>query len=301
VECIGVIGGIAADVEGQPFGILRPADSNPGTVEVSHGGVGRNIAENLARMGGNRVLFCSVRGDDELGRAASESLAQAGADISGVHVIPDCRTAIYMSILDNDGEMVLAVSDMSVLERLTPELVDRLLPLLSDASVIVLDANLPVQTLEHCAHVFADRKIFVDPVSVEKAKRIRSILPACTALKPNRIEAEQLVGFPIRSERDLVEAGQFFLDQGVRMVFISLGSDGLFYMEQSGRGLLAAEVIDDMSSVTGAGDAASAAIADGLARGLTADEIARQANRAAGLTLRAQQRVHPEISSFRLG
>jgi sugar/nucleoside kinase (ribokinase family) len=85
------------------------------------------------------------------------------------------------------------------------------------------------------------------------------------------------------------------------MVFISLGSDGLFYMEQSGRGLLAAEVIDDMSSVTGAGDAASAAIADGLARGLTADEIARQANRAAGLTLRAQQRVHPEISSFRLG
>lgn len=300
MECIGVIGGIAADVEGRPFRILIPADSNPGIVKVSHGGVGRNIAENLVHMGENNVVFCSVVGDDELGRAALDSLAQSGIDPSGIAVLQDGRTSMYLSILDNDGEMVLAVSDMDIFKQFTPHLIEAQRALLADASVVALDANLPEETLAHCAQVFSDKKIFADPVSVHKARRLCSILPACYAVKPNRIEAEQLVGFPIRNERQLTDAGKALLDMGVCYVFISLGQDGLFFMDQNEKGLLSVEMPYALESVTGAGDAASAAIVDGLARNLPIEKIAAQAMRASKLTLQTQERVHPDIGTIRL-
>ena len=298
MEHIGVIGGLAVDLEGRPHKKLIPADSNPGTVKVSWGGVGRNIAENLYRMGGNKVSFFSAVGTDVFGSDAAASLQELGLDVNGILALPACRTATYLSILDENGEMVLALSDMEVLERITPEHVEAFAPLLDRTSLIVLDANLSEETLACCGRVFSERRIFIDPVSVEKARRIRPVLPFCHALKPNLFEAEALTGISIQNEGDLEEAGGCLLDLGVKMVFISLGKNGVFYMDRLSRGRLPAPEITHPASVTGAGDAMSAAIADGIARDSDILRIAGNALRAANITLQSKEPVNPDLATL---
>ena len=294
---IGVIGGIAVDLEGQPFGALIPADSNPGTVRVSYGGVGRNIAENLHWMGDNQVSFFSAIGADALGKEAIGSLTDIGVDANGVLTLTEERTAMYLSILDEGGEMTLALADMSILERITPQKIQLFESSFVDIPVIVLDTNLTEETLHYCGHCFADRKIFIDPVSVEKARRIRPILSSCYALKPNRLEAEALAGFAIHSDWDLEAAGAYFIEQGVGMIFISLGKDGVFYMDRRTRGRLYPPRTDHLISVTGAGDAMSAAIADGIARDMDIKSIAENAIRAGSLTLQVQEPVNRRLGT----
>jgi len=297
VKHFGVIGGIAADLEGRPFRPLILGDSNPGRAAVSFGGVGRNIAENLHRMGGNRVSFFSAVGKDALGMEAVDALADAGVDSSGILVLEEYSTALYLSILNERGDMALALSDMSILEQISPERIHTFLPTLTEASVLVLDANLTAEALTYCGRVCKDCRIFIDPVSVEKSERVRGILSACYALKPNRAEAEALAGFPIRSDEDLRAAGTFFLQKGLQMIFISLGEEGLFFMDPTHSGRLSPLRRETMVSATGAGDAASAAIADGIARNLEVESIAELAILAGSLTVRVQERVNRKIGS----
>ena len=70
---ITVIGGINIDIEGSPFKPLLKEDSNPGRIEMSFGGVGRNIIENAARAGGETAMI-SVVGDDHMGQSAVHHL-----------------------------------------------------------------------------------------------------------------------------------------------------------------------------------------------------------------------------------
>ena len=91
-----IIGGINIDIEGYPYKDLVEQDSNPGRIKISYGGVGRNIAENAARIG-EKVAMLSVIGADELGRGARSHLAGLGVDVSMVREIPGRGSAIYLS------------------------------------------------------------------------------------------------------------------------------------------------------------------------------------------------------------
>ena len=77
---IAVIGGINIDIEGTPFKPLLKEDSNPGRIEMSFGGVGRNIVENVARAGGDTAMI-SVIGDDHMGESAVRHLYHLGMDV----------------------------------------------------------------------------------------------------------------------------------------------------------------------------------------------------------------------------
>ena len=79
---ITVVGGINIDIEGSPFDKLKYQDSNPGKVHMAFGGVGRNITENAARLGGD-VAMLSVIGDDQMGIAAVEELKDLGVEMPG--------------------------------------------------------------------------------------------------------------------------------------------------------------------------------------------------------------------------
>ena len=118
---ITVIGGINIDIEGRPFETLRREDSNPGKIALSYGGVGRNITENVARMGGS-VAMLSAIGDDHMGAGAKAHLEDLGVDVSMIETKRNRTSAIYLSILNDKNDMELAISDMDVVKYILPDI-----------------------------------------------------------------------------------------------------------------------------------------------------------------------------------
>lgn len=188
-----VVGGVNVDIGGRSFEPLVAADSNPGRVTMSFGGVGRNIAHNLSLLGTD-VRLLTAYGDDAYGAQVAASCSELGIDLSHALRTSEAPTSTYVYLADNLGEMALAVSDMSVCERITPAYLASQLPLLQNAQVVVADTNAPKESLEFLAQN-CNVPLFVDPVSTAKAEKIRDILPKIHTLKPNALEAALLTGF----------------------------------------------------------------------------------------------------------
>ena len=115
-----VVGGINADLKARTTAPLVPGTSNPGTATLTPGGVGRNVAENLAHLG-RPVALVGVVGDDDLGRLVLDATAAAGVDVSHVRTHPG-PTGSYTALLDHRGELVAGVADMA--EHGVPVVVD---------------------------------------------------------------------------------------------------------------------------------------------------------------------------------
>ena len=203
-----VCGGVNIDIGAHSFAPLRAKDSNPGKVELSLGGVGRNIAHNMRLLGVPTYLLTAVGGDSRA-RQVEESCQALGIDLSHALRVSDGRTSTYVFVGDSDGDMAIAVSDMEICEKLTPDYFASQLDLLNGAAAVVVDANLPRASIafitEHCT-----APIFIDPVSTVKAEKLRGLLGRVHTLKPNRIEAEGLLSGIMLDTRD------FTLHTGVR-------------------------------------------------------------------------------------
>ncbi len=248
-----VIGGANMDILGQPKQDMHQGDSNPGVVSCSPGGVGRNIAENIARLG-SEVRLISVVGDDTYGQLIIDKTRQAGVDVSSVLKLSDGTTSTYLSLLTQEGDMQVAVSDMSILERLTVESLQPHIETLKRAEVIVVDTNLSEPLLEFIFNQFSDTPIFVDTVSSTKAVKIKPYLSQIHTLKPNIQEAQSLSELPYHNSDDLSSIADWFLNQGTQRLFLSLGAEGVFYKDHH-----CSQLLPTMSAyienTNGAGDA----------------------------------------------
>ena len=288
-----VVGGMNMDVGGRPDAALIANDSNPGRVRLSPGGVGRNIAHNLALLGVDARML-TVLGEDLYAQRLAASCAEAGIDLTQSLRLPGESTSTYLYILDERGDMALALSDMAIYRRLTPEALAPRLPWLNSASVIVLDANIPAESiLWLCEH--ARVPIFADPVSVTKADRLADVLPRLHTLKPNRLEAERLTGVAITDEKSARRAADALLKAGLQRVFLSLGSEGVLAADHRGQVFLPA-LDAKVVNATGGGDAFMAGLVWAYLRGESLAGSARAGLAAAALALESAETVNPNMS-----
>jgi len=295
-SAVTIIGGIMADIEGRPDSRLVYADSNPGTINIAYGGVGRNIAENLARYGSD-VKFFSIVGDDLIGRISVKELEDAGVDVSGVRFLVGQNTAMYISILDIVGDMELGLCNMDTLEKVTAEFIDEVAEKSIGSKIIALDTNLTEDTLCYAVERLKDKELFLDPVSTVKAVRAKELIGKFHMIKPNRAEAEVLLDMEIRDPQALAAAGKAFIEKGVKKVFISLSAGGVYYTDGRNSGLLKSiGKIDKNGSATGAGDAFSAGIIFGYINEYKIKEMARFSLISAYLTMKSKSAVNPDIS-----
>ena len=290
---ITVIGGINIDIEGRPFAPLLYRDSNPGRIVLSYGGVGRNIAENIARTGGH-VAMISVIGEDPIGEGARRELEALGVDVSGIEKIPGVSTAMYLSILNDRRDMELALCDMEILSHLTAEKILSHFAQLRQSKVVALDGNLEEPLLDRITESLGGIRLFFDPVSASKAVKGKKHIGRFFAVKPNRLEAETLTGIRIRDENDLRRAADCFLEQGVRQVYITLSQEGVFYKDRQQEGILR-PVRGEVVSATGAGDSFSAMILQGIAENFDIERTARMGMAAASITMESQSAVNQKI------
>ena len=254
-----VVGGMNMDIGGRPYKKLVAKDSNPGAVRMSPGGVGRNIAHNMSLLGLD-VRLLTAFGDDVYAQKLAAVCGELGIDISQSPVIPGGHTSTYLFVNDESGDMQLAVSDMDIYNHLTPQVLQSRRQLLDGSQVVVLDTNLPAETVAWVAKN-CRAPIFADPVSSAKAEKLRPVLGRLHTLKPNRIEAELLSGVVISDDASLRRAADALLETGLHRVFISLGADGVFAADRSGQVLHLPAPEGNIVSTTGCGDSFMAALA----------------------------------------
>ena len=289
-----VVGGLNMDIGGRPYKKLVAKDSNPGAVRMSPGGVGRNIAHNMSLLGLD-VRLLTAFGDDVYAQKLAAVCGELGIDISQSPVIPGGHTSTYLFVNDESGDMQLAVSDMDIYDHLTPQVLQSRRQLLDGSQVVVLDTNLPAETVAWVAKN-CRAPIFADPVSSAKAEKLRPVLGRLHTLKPNRIEAELLSGVAISDDASLRRAADALLETGLHRVFISLGADGVFAADRSGQVLHLPAPEGNIVSTTGCGDSFMAALAWAYLQGSDLERSARAGLAASTITMASADTINPAMS-----
>lgn len=300
---VAVYGGANVDIQARCAERYRPADSNPGTASTSLGGVGRNIAENLARLGVATELV-TVFGGDETAAMLADGCRALGIEVGRSLILPDEATSRYVCILDADGSLVGAVAAMSAIDRFGPsELAVRFEPG-DDADLIVIDANLPADTIAMAAERWRGKPMLLDTVSAIKARRASAVFGQFSMLKPNMPEARALLGLEPedtidRSTGTVLSLGRRLLDGGVHEAFISLGPRGLFWMADGDTGIVSPLSLP-IVNVSGAGDAAAAALVWATVHHATTREKACFAVAAASLCASSTEAVSRAMNAQRI-
>ena len=289
-----VIGAVNVDISGTPDSTYVPGDSNPGHVRLTLGGVGRNIAENLCRLG-RRVVMITALGEDANAQMVRQGCREHGIDLSHSLTVREGRTSTYLCLNDEQGEIVGAVSDMGIYEAITPDFLRTRLDVINRAALVVADANLTEEALSFIGENVTV-PVFADPVSTPKCRHLTGVLKIAAGIKPNRPEAALMTGVEIRTDDDLAAAAKVFHEMGVQNVFISLGGRGVFYDNGEENGVMPV-FAGDILNTNGCGDAFLAAAADGYLAGLSVRDIAKRGLAASSVCAQSESAVSPQMST----
>lgn len=290
---LAVIGGNNMDISATSRAPLVFGDSNPGAVCTSLGGVGRNIAENLARLG-QQVRFLSAFGDDAFAEGAIRQAKEVGMDVSDALIVKGAANCVYICINNADGDMAVAVNDMALCDHITPAYLEARLASLNAGEAIVFDTNLRENTIKYLAD-HAGVPLFADAVSTKKASRLSCALSRLYGLKANRLEIELLTGMSLATDGDLERAAQLLHQKGVRFVLITLGSRGA-YASDGKEHVMHPPFPGDILNTTGCGDAFTAASITAILDGLSVGDVLRRGLAAAAITARCEQAVSDRLN-----
>jgi len=207
---------------------LVPGTSNPASQAESFGGVARNIAENLARLGTPVALLTAI-GSDSSGAALLAHAESAGIDVHGALRLEDAASGTYTAVLDAQGDMVVALADMALYDRLTPAFAAAREAQLAAGALVVLDLNLPLDTVE--ALLAQARRsavpLVVVAVSEPKMARLPPALAGVRLLILNAGELATRAGRPLDTEAALEAAMRAVQAEGARDVVVTRGAAGV--------------------------------------------------------------------------
>jgi pseudouridine kinase len=295
-DFVTILGGTNMDIIGFPQNKLIGKDSNPGKVKISMGGVGRNIAENLVKLGLHTKLISAV-GDDVYGSKILEEARIIGLDMQDSLVLKGQQTSTYLAVLDEVGDMSVGIAHMDIFDNLSVDFIKNKNYIVENSRLCIIDTNIPREVIEYALTTNKKTDFFLDTVSTTKAMKVKDLIGYFHTIKPNKIEAEILSGIAINSEEDLKRASSYFLDKGVKQVFISLGEQGVFYNDGLNCNLVKSPKIVVINA-TGAGDAFIAALAYSHYNEFDIDFSARFAMSASIIALSHENTINPNMSAY---
>ncbi|WP_277287073.1 carbohydrate kinase [Sneathia sanguinegens] len=292
-----VIGACNLDLQGIPNENLKFHDSNIGKINVGLGGVGRNIAVNLKKLMSN-VNFITVLGENFYSNKILDDLNIKRINTSDILRVPDDSISMYLSILDENGEMLAGVSDMNILRYLTPEFLRTKEELIKNSEIIVIDTNIPRESIEYIANLkHGKQKLIVDTVSIKKAAKISNILDKIDVLKTNKLEIEALFDRTFRNKKEIRQAMRELIAKGVKNIYLTLGHEGVLAMNSKKSLKLPLPLIKNVVDVTGAGDIFTATLVFCTKNELSLSKTAKVSQAASTIKI-AQHGTVPENFSF---
>ncbi|RYR14145.1 hypothetical protein Ahy_B04g070766 isoform A [Arachis hypogaea] len=252
-----IIGGMVLDIHATPSIAAKPGTTTPGKVYYVQGGVARNVAECMSKLGAKPYMI-SALGFDMAGNLLLEKWKSTGLSIE-VGILKDkvIDTPVVCNIFDVNGEVAAGVASVQAIEKyLTPDWILHFKSTLLSAPVLMVDANLSPPSLEASCKLAADAEcpVWFEPVSVTKSRRISSVAEYVTFASPNEVEliamANALSGseesHPLKEyhkENNQSPASSFqilkpaicvLLEKGIKVVLVTLGSNGVFLCSKGG-------------------------------------------------------------------
>lgn len=293
-----VIGAAGLDIIGRLQGDLRTGTSNPAQIHSSYGGVARNVAENLARLG-QPVRLLTVVGSDSSGDRLLQEVEAAGVDVAAVRRSDEYATGTYLAVVNLAGELQTALDDMNITSLISPEYLRAHQDAFEDAAAVFVDGNLPKETIRTVLSLARKAKIPVcaDPTSTSLAPKFKPYLHRLAMITPNSEEAAVLTEHPVTASRrrEALVTAKELVGAGVGIVIIALAEFGACYATSQTGGHVPA-IKTAIADPTGAGDAMTATVLFALMNEIPLDDAVRLGVCAASLTLRHRGAVLQDLS-----
>jgi len=245
------------------------------------GGKGANQAVCAAKLGAEVKLVARI-GDDVFGETSLANFRAVGVDTEFVTEDPDHPSGVALIAVDAKGENAIVVAPGANL-ALTPDDVDRAADAIRAADAVVLQLEIPPETVEHTIELAAScgTRIVLNPAPIRPISR--DALGKVDVLVPNQHEAAELVGCASGAELEVGSAARKLRETGVPAVVITLGSRGAYVAADSGEAFIEAFKVEALDT-TAAGDAFTASLACGIAEGMPIIEAARFAAKVAAIS-----------------
>jgi pseudouridine kinase len=297
-----VFGGANIDIKCFPTEEIVYTSSNPSRVILSSGGVGRNIAHNLALLGID-VDFVSAIGSDLIGDYLLNEIIEVGIRTSALLRTRN-SSGVFVSVVSPNCISETAFSENAAIADFTPNAIAEASTLIKQSDLIVADTNLSGDSLLCLAEISAKyfKPMAIDGVSIGKCPRIAGVLNSAIdifLIGMNQFELTALTGHEIRSDQDLAVAVSQLHDSRVQHVVVTLGGRGCYAsINKHGKFVPSYDVA--VVDRTGGGDAAVAATLWALGTGRDIFESARIGQMAASLTVSSSQTVSRELSRSKL-
>lgn len=285
-----IVGGANVDILCRPTSKIQLRDSNPGTLRISPGGVGRNIAENLARLGVDAKLL-TVLGKDGNAQMIADNAAAVGIDLSHA-IVADVPTSTYISLNDVDGDMFVGFSAMDSIELISTEYLSENLALLNGAAAVVLDTNLTDGLQYLCDNVTAPK--FLDAVSCAKVVRAKPYLRNLQCLKLNFEEAHALTGVEVVDEQSAEKC--FSKLNCTKTLYVSCGAKGVYCVDASGTQFVPSFKTNAVNA-SGSGDSFFAGTVYGFVQGKSLTQSAEIGCACGALTVACTETVCPQLNA----
>lgn len=214
------------DISAMSLAPLRSHDSNLGQVLTASGGVGRNIAVAIKRLGCDVQLLTAIA-DDANGNYLANDLKNDGIDL----VLPlldgnKYRSGVYVYMVDADGTLVYGINDMGINEDLTSAKILFAAEDLKKVDCVVFETNIPKSAIDTLVNM--NCKLAADCVSVVKARKLKGVLDKLFLLKANYAEACELAGMKDTGTQDPYAVAQKLAGKGLQRGLITLGKYGAF-------------------------------------------------------------------------
>ena len=297
-----VFGSVFVDIKGFPFGEYRPKERNVGDVKIVHGGVCRNVAENLANVGSS-VTLVTMFEPGGMGEDVRRRLGARGVDMKYA-VTAEASMGMWLVVLDESGDVAGSISrqpDFSAMENLVTERGDEIVSA-CEAVVLEIDmrASIAEKVFELAEKYKKDVYVLVGNMSVilqrpEFLEKVRLFIL-------NEAEAGRLFGCamdPAKPSEVLATVRREAAARRMREIIVTLGAQGAVYCDAaSGEGgHVPAEPVRMVDS-SGAGDAFFSGAVAARMRGKALAEAAKYGARLAALTIQSEESNCPRMENF---
>lgn len=301
-----VVGVVFLDIKGVPFFKYDAVGTNLGNVLMTHGGVARNVAVNMANLGAE-VEFVTMLDDDSLGREARLRLRGAGVKLTHAVSTPDKGMGMWLAVFNEKGDLAGSVShmpDASPIERLFDEKGEEII---RSCRGVALEIDLSEKVSERVFELAErfDKPVYAIVANMSVILRRPDFMARTACVILNEIEAGRLFGREIRAlspEETLEAVSEAAPAMGIRSIVVTMGARGAVYLDAENglRGVCPAvpcRVVD----TTGAGDAFFSAVVESLARGMRLDDAVTCGARLASMTVSTSESTCPHVDEHFFG